>query len=266
MMDLRRYFRNCLKSAKTNRKTFQNKVDNAILTKKLKTYDKQLEIAKTKEKEMKYLSNSIDTLVNWMQHDVLNKPGLEPTARYDLFDFILDEFNQLAIRHPHRIKAICTTLKNQKYYLLAFTEVLNEKFQRIADEFVYPIEKIWEMCALQRCKQGSDRYAIRSLPLQDYFEADFDDVEDAVLAALDSTERTSSMVENLHSRLKPYFFMRREIGFGYLDLLRFYLNHTPFQRSERAERVNKSPTEILTGKNHPHWLELLGYQRFKKAA
>ena len=102
--------------------------------------------------------------------------------------------------------------------------------------------------------------------MQDYFQDEFDDVEDAVLAALDSTERTSSMVENLHSRLKPYFFLRREIGFGYLDLLQFYLNHTPFKRSERTERVNRSPTEILTGKKHLHWLELLGYQRFKKAA
>jgi len=74
------------------------------------------------------------------------------------------------------------------------------------------------------------------------------------------------MVENLHGRLRPYFYLRQEIGFGYLDLLRFYLNHVPFQRSEREERVNKSPTEILTGKSHPHWLDMLGFQRFKQAA
>ena len=74
------------------------------------------------------------------------------------------------------------------------------------------------------------------------------------------------MVENLHSRLRPYFYLRREIGFGYLDLLRFYLNHTPFLRSEREERKGKTPTEILTGKAHPHWLEMLGFQRFKQAA
>jgi len=144
--------------------------------------------------------------------------------------------------------------------------VLDTKFQAIADEFVFPLETIWEMCALQRCQHGSDRYAVRSLPLQDYLGVEFDDVEDAVLNALDSTERTSSMVENLHSRLRPYCYLRREIGFGYLDLLQFYLNHTPFLRSERAERQGKTPTEILTGKPHPHWLEMLGYQRFKKAA
>jgi len=263
---MRRYFRNCLKSAITNRKTFQAKVDKVILTEKMTDYNKQLEVAKTKEKEMKFLSQSIDTLVSWMQHDVLNMPGLEAKSRYELFDFVLYELNQLAKFHPHRIQSVCTTLKNQKPFLLAFTKVLNNKFEAIADEFIYPLEKIWEMCALQRCQHSSDTYAVRSLPLQDYFQNDFDAVEDAVLNALDSTERTSSMVENLHSRLKPYFYLRREIGFGYLDLLQFYLNHTPFLRSERAERKGKTPTEILTGKSHPHWLEILGYQRFKKAA
>jgi hypothetical protein len=266
LMDLRRYFRNCLKTAITNTKTLQAKVDKAVLTEKLETYHSQLEIAKTTEKEMHDLSTSIDTLVSWMQHDVLNMPGLEPNSRGELFDFILDEFNQLAKQHSHRIKKICTTLKNQKPYLLAFADVLNEKFQAIADEFIYPIEKIWEMCKLQRCKHSSDNYAVRSLPLQDYFGYDFDEIEDAVLEALDSTERTSSMIENLHSRIKPYFLLRREIGFGYLDLLQFYLNHTPFLRSAREERKNKTPTEILTGQPHPHWLEMLGYQRFKRAA
>ncbi len=102
--------------------------------------------------------------------------------------------------------------------------------------------------------------------LQDYFGLEFDEMEDAVLQAIDSTERTSSMAENLHGRLRPYFNLRREIGFGYLDLLRFYLNHTPFQRSRREARKGKTPAEILTGKSHGHWLEMLGYQRFRKAA
>ena len=87
-----------------------------------------------------------------------------------------------------------------------------------------------------------------------------------MLKALETTERTSSMVENLHSRLSGYFFLRREIGFDYLQLLQFYLNHNPIQRSARAERVNKTPAEIMTGESHPHWLEMLGYQRFSRAA
>ena len=81
-----------------------------------------------------------------------------------------------------------------------------------------------------------------------------------------STERTSSLVENLNSRLSPYFFLRREIANGYLELLKFYLNHTPFMRSENPLRAGKSPTELMTNKPHDHGLELLGFNRFQRAA
>jgi hypothetical protein len=49
-----------------------------------------------------------------------------------------------------------------------------------------------------------------------------------------------------------------------LELLRFFLNHRRFPRSERSERVGKSPAELLTGSSHPHWLEMLGYTRFSR--
>ena len=65
--------------------------------------------------------------------------------------------------------------------------------------------------------------------------------------------------------LRCYFFLRRQLGPGYLDLLRFFLNHRAFSRSERPERVGKSPTELMTGRSHPHWLELLGFERFRRS-
>ena len=53
--------------------------------------------------------------------------------------------------------------------------------------------------------------------------------------------------------------LRRSLGQDYLQLLQFFLNHRRFLRSEHPERVNKSPTELLTGESHPHWLEMLGF-------
>jgi hypothetical protein len=82
---------------------------------------------------------------------------------------------------------------------------------------------------------------------------------------MDETHRSSSMVENLNGRLRNYFFLRRQLGQGYLDLLRFFLNHRTFTRSERPERTGKSPAELMTGKPHPHWLELLGFERFRRS-
>lgn len=119
---------------------------------------------------------------------------------------------------------------------------------------------------MQRCHHSGDQYFFRLLPLQSELGDRYDEIEDAVLQAMDSTERTSSMIENLNGRVKKHIAYRREIDNGYLNLLRFFLNHKPFIRSARAERLGKTPAEILSGKPHPHWLELLGFERFRRAA
>ena len=52
---------------------------------------------------------------------------------------------------------------------------------------------------------------------------------DAACRAIDALAagavRASSLVENLNSRLRTYFSLRRHLGPDYLELLRFYLNH-----------------------------------------
>jgi hypothetical protein len=75
---------------------------------------------------------------------------------------------------------------------------------------------------------------------------------------MEGTPRSSSLVENLNSRLRTDFTLRRHLGGSYLDWLRFFLNHRCFMRSRRAERNGKSPRELMTGQSHPRWLTLLG--------
>jgi hypothetical protein len=166
----------------------------------------------------------------------------------------------------HRIRPVRILLENKREMALGFSDVLADKFTLLSKQFALPIETVWSMCKLQRCQYSSDQYFFRSQPLESELEDRFEEVEDAVLEAMDSTERTSSMVENLNGRVRKYIRNRREIGHGYLDLLRFILNHKPLIRSARTERKGKTPAEILSGKPHPHWLELLGFERFQRAA
>ena len=79
------------------------------------------------------------------------------------------------------------------------------------------------------------------------------------MQAMDQTPRCSSMVENLNSRLRNYFTLRRNIGGDYLSLLQFFLNNRTFLRSRIQERVGKSPKQLMTGQEHPHWLTQLGF-------
>ncbi len=105
-------------------------------------------------------------------------------------------------------------------------------------------------------------YWQREAQLREKLRERFYALERAVQQIMAETPRASSIVENLNSRLRNYFFLRRHIGNEYLDLLRFFLNHRRYLRSDQPERIGKSPSELLNGKTHPHWLELLGYQRF----
>ena len=89
-------------------------------------------------------------------------------------------------------------------------------------------------------------------------------VQLAIAALAEETVRASSLVENLNSRLRSYFFLRRHLGSDYLALLQFYLNHRRLERSDRPSRVGKTPAELLMGKPHPHWLKMLGYKLFTR--
>ncbi|MDB2614099.1 hypothetical protein N9Y92_02950 [Chlamydiales bacterium] len=89
-------------------------------------------------------------------------------------------------------------------------------------------------------------------------------LKEAIQSLSKETVRASSIVENLNSRLRGYFFLRKTLDSGYLEILQFFLNHRRFMRSTRLERVGKSPAELLTGKPHDHWPEILGYNLFKK--
>ncbi len=68
-----------------------------------------------------------------------------------------------------------------------------------------------------------------------------------------------------HQVSRKFLYQRRQLGPQYLDLLRFFLNHRTFIRSECPERVGKSPKQLMTAQPHAHWLELLGFERFQRA-
>ena len=82
----------------------------------------------------------------------------------------------------------------------------------------------------------------------------------AVSRAMQSRPRSSSLVENLNSRLCNCLTLRRHLNGGraWLGLLQFFFNRRRFMRSRRGRRLGKSPRETTTGEDHSHWLTLLG--------
>jgi hypothetical protein len=225
---------------------------------------KRLKVAEEASKQAVTLVDDLTTLYRWLQKDILSLVGPSYADRQELLKFVVE---QLRLREPacqHKIEPVRKYLENHRDNLLEFVPIMQSYFSEMAHEFevslndvlaVYQLnglpsssQKRWQQYDILRARLGQKFYWIESL----------------VAEVLDNTFRANSLVENINSRLRTYFTLRRELGNEYLDFLQFFLNHRRFMRSEYAERVGKSPTELLTGEKHKHWLEMLGFQLFRK--
>ena len=218
----------------------------------------QLELARHAEARASCLARDVRTLVRWLRHDVLAPAGPDLATRRELFDFVVAELMAREPEDPRRIRPVRVALQNQRDDLLAFAGLLDGELAGIARAHAVPEPLVREACLLHRWPSTSPAYWQGWNRLRARTGAKFHALFDAVRRAMAATPRSSSLVENLNSRLRTYFTLRRHLGGSYLDLLRFFLNHRRFLRSRHAERQGKSPRELMTGQGHPHWLTLLG--------
>jgi hypothetical protein len=246
------------KGATSRRKTLQARIGRAgqrVANDELAT---QLALARQAETQAHELARDIRTLTQWLRQDVLALAGPALATRRELFDFIVEE---LAAREPEdarRNRPVRVALQNQRDTLLAFAGVLDAKLADIAQAHAIAEPLVREACLLHRLPSTSPAYWQGWNRLRATTGGKFHVLFAAVSRAMTDTPRSSSLVENLNSRLRTYFTLRRHLGGSYLDLLRFFLNHRRFMRSRHAERQRKSPRELMTGQGHPHWLTLLG--------
>ena len=84
-----------------------------------------------------------------LQH-VFNKPGDNIIIRRELFNFIVAELEVLAKLHPHRILPMCVKLEDVRDLMLAFVNVLEEKFVAIANYFTNLGESVVKSLCLSR--------------------------------------------------------------------------------------------------------------------
>ncbi len=194
----------------------------------------------------------------WLSHDVLALAGPALATRQVLFDFVVEELARHEPGDARRIRPVRVALQNQRDTLLAFAGVLDAKLAAIAETHAIADPLVREACVLHRLPSTSPAYWQGWNRLRTKMGGKFHVLFDAVSRAMAQTPRSSSLVENLNSRLRSYFTLRRHLGGSYLDLLRFFLNHCRFMRSRPTERIGKSPRELMTSSGHPHWLTLLG--------
>ena len=112
-------------------------------------------------------------------------------------------------------------MQNQREQLLAFAKLLEDKLAEIAERLAVPLFWVREVCVLQRKRVSSTAYWQHWNQLHHELKSQFHWVFEAVTEGMRETPRASSMLENLIFRLRNYFFLRRQLGASYLELLRF---------------------------------------------
>jgi hypothetical protein len=225
---------------------------------------RKLSYARLAETKAIALADEMALLARWLRADILSVAGPEYAIRRDLFDFVVAELRARESACPHRIRPVRILLENQRDNLLAFAVALDRELVALAQEWEIHVTTAREILQVQSLPTWDPKRWRREAALRETLRGRYYGVCTDVQDLSDRVVRASSLVENLNSRLRGYFFLRRQLGDDYLTLLQFFLNHRRYLRSEVSSRVARSPAEMLTGVPHAHWLELLGYTRFSQ--
>jgi hypothetical protein len=226
---------------------------------------RKLSAARSAEAKAIALADEVALLAGWLRDDILSLAGPEYATRCDLFDFVVAEFRARESACPHRIRPVRTLLENQRDNLLAFAVDLGRDLTTLAHEWQISVTTAREVLQVQSLPTWDPNRWRREAALREALRGRYYGVCADVQELSHQVVRASSLVENLNSRLRTDFFLRRQLGEDYLTWLQFFLNHRRYMRSEDPSRVGKSPAELLTGEPHAHWLELLGYTRFARS-
>jgi hypothetical protein len=208
------------------------------------------------------LAGEVALLAQWLREDILAVAGADSSGRAELYDFVVDEWGQRVPLCDHHLRPIWTFLKNQRQELLAFVVALDHDLAGVATAQQVPVYVAWGLLNTQTLSVWDEQRWQQEAVWHQRLGAKYHALSVAVAAIRGRVVRASSVIENINSRLRGYFFLRRELGADYLSLLQFFLNHRRLLRSAHGERAGQSPAELLTGAAHGHWLELLGFSRF----
>src|SRR6516225_3182781 len=222
----------------------------------------QLRTARQAETQAIAVAQEVALRTPWLPEDILAVAGADSVDRAELYDFVVAELGQRVPWCDHRLRCVWTLLKNQRNQLLAFVVALESELVGLATAQQIPVAVAWAMLNTQALSVWDQTRWQRDAELHKQLGAKYHALSVAVADIRGRVVRASSVIENVNSRLRGYFFLRRELGSDYLALLQFFLNHRRFLRSEHAERAERSPAELLTGQEHVHWLALLGFTRF----
>jgi hypothetical protein len=196
-------------------------------------------------------------LYSWIRM-LLGFSGYFQADAQKLVIWVLQEMALLTTGNPGLMKEI-EKVKNLVPQLLSFVSRIERQLDEIAVNSGVPPDichHIYHnLTYLPNCAQGIKEQCVIVNALQGKYE----EIHNAINAAMHSTKKASSIVENVNGRIRVYIEVKRLIPPDFFILLKVYLNTRRYPRSRCAERIGKSPLELLTKTPQPEFLDIIGF-------
>ena len=173
---------------------------------------KKLSQARQAESTAIALDRDVKTLLQWLNHDVLELAGPALVERQELYDFVVAELRLREGIGGKKVPVLRKALQHQRDDILGFAQVLDAKLDQIAKRLNTPLYWVRQMCLFFRKQPTSTAYWQAWDDLHRKLSWQFHPLYEAVKEAMKQTPRASSLVENLNSRLRNYFFLRKQLG------------------------------------------------------
>jgi len=196
-------------AAIAQRDTLEQQMEHAKQHCQGRALSQRLARARVHEASALRLADEVHTLTGWMQHDILALAGPDASTRQALYDFVMESLQALETLDAPRLRPVRQRFVNQRDALLAFATGLDQALDALAQRFAVPVFRLRQVLALQELAPPTPAYWSQVAALQHALHGQFYAIDQALLRLRRRLHRASSLVENLNSRLRSYFFLRR---------------------------------------------------------
>lgn len=241
-------------------KNIEEKLENKLLSKKSSlTQEDMSDYENCVEKSSKSIMNfeKLKLLYVWLI-EVLSVGGYFYNEREELLNYLISEMETIDTKNMYFLKSL-KFIKGNSQEMLYFVKKAEMQMISFASKEEIPEEAMKKMWKQLRYSPSSADYNYLEAEIGVLLGERYDEIRRKWDIFISNIVRASSLVECINSLIRPYMNIKKNVPTKFFALMQFYFNTRKYRRSGRRERVGKSPIELLTGRNFPEPLTILGY-------
>lgn len=241
-------------------KNAEEKLENKLLSQKSSLTQEEVTnyencVEKSRNSRMNF--KRLKLLYVWLL-EILCIGGYFYDEREDLLQYLISEMESIDTKNVYFTKSL-KFIKGNVQEILYFVKKAELQMAAFASKEGIPEEVMKKMWKQLRYSPSSADYNYLEAEIGVILGDKYDETRIKWDLFIKNIVRASSLVECINSLIRPYMNIKKNVPNKFFALMQFYFNTRKYRRSGRAERVGKSPIELLTGMDFPEPLTILGY-------